>query len=176
VSDPPEGDPVVVAIDEQDDVPVDLERWRLLARAALREEGVGRDSEMTLLFVDEQTMAELNETHMHSEGPTDVLSFPIDGIGDEPPGADEPTGPREATPDLPRMVGDVVICPTVAERNAPEHAGSYDDEVALLVIHGVLHLLGHDHAMADARERMRGRERALLAAHYGPLADDPWRD
>ena len=66
--------------------------------------------------------------------------------------------------DLPLLLGDVVICPAVAARNAPEHAGSFDDEIALLVVHGILHLLGLDHADDDERDAMQDRERELLAA------------
>jgi len=64
--------------------------------------------------------------------------------------------------DLPLLLGDVVVCPAVAERQAPEHAGSYDDELALLVVHGVLHVLGHDHAEPDETAAMQARERDLL--------------
>jgi probable rRNA maturation factor len=60
------------------------------------------------------------------------------------------------------LLGDVVVCPAVAERQAPEHGASYDDELALLVVHGVLHVLGHDHAEVDEAELMRARERELL--------------
>ena len=56
----------------------------------------------------------------------------------------------------------MVVCPAVAERQAPEHAASYDDEVALLVVHGVLHVLGHDHAELDEAALMQARERELL--------------
>ncbi|HEY6414947.1 MAG TPA: rRNA maturation RNase YbeY, partial [Acidimicrobiales bacterium] len=62
----------------------------------------------------------------------------------------------------PLLLGDVVVCPAVAERQAPEHAGSYDDELALLVVHGVLHVLGHDHAGVDEAAIMQARERELL--------------
>jgi probable rRNA maturation factor len=72
------------------------------------------------------------------------------------------------------MVGDVVICPVVAWGGAADHAGSDDDEIALLVVHGALHLLGHDHALDEERSHMQARERALLAAHHGDLAGDPW--
>ena len=67
-----------------------------------------------------------------------------------------------------------MICPLVAERNAPTHAGSFSDEIALLVVHGILHLLGMDHAEEPERLEMQNRERELLDAHYGPLAADPW--
>ncbi len=67
-----------------------------------------------------------------------------------------------------------MVCPVVADRNAPEHAGTYDDELALLVVHGILHVLGMDHADADERRAMQAAERELLAAHHGPMAADPW--
>jgi probable rRNA maturation factor len=74
----------------------------------------------------------------------------------------------------PPMLGDIVICPEVAAENAPDHAGSYDDEMALLIVHGLLHLLGMDHAGDDERVAMQARERDLLARFYGPLARNPW--
>ena len=67
-----------------------------------------------------------------------------------------------------------MICPEVAEANAAEHAGSYPDELALLTVHGVLHLLGMDHADDDERNAMQARERDVLARHHGPLRRDPW--
>jgi len=140
--------PVVVASDDQDDEPVDLERWRRLAADVLVDEGAA--GELDLLFVDEATMAELNRVHLGHEGPTDVLSFPIDGADAGPDG----------------LLGDVVVCPAVARRNAPDHAGTYDDEVALLVVHGVLHVLGHDHAEPDEEAVMRAREVDLLARFH----------
>jgi len=79
-----------------------------------------------------------------------------------------PTGPE------PWLLGDIVICPAVAVAQAPDHAGSADDEVALLLVHGVLHLLGLDHAEPDDATVMQAWERALLARHRGPLAGDPW--
>jgi probable rRNA maturation factor len=69
-------------------------------------------------------------------------------------------------PEIPQLVGDIVICPAVAARNALEHEVSLDDELALLVVHGVLHLLGWDHAEDDEAERMEARERVLLTRHY----------
>jgi probable rRNA maturation factor len=87
---------------------------------------------------------------MGSAGPTDVLSFPIDS-GDDLDDADE------------RLVGDIVICPAVAARNARSHAGTYPDELALLLVHGVLHLLGHDHEDDADAGRMEALERSILA-------------
>jgi probable rRNA maturation factor len=142
-----------IAVDDADDPggDVDHERWRLLAEQALRTEGV-TGGELHLVFVDEATMAELNETHMGVEGPTDVLAFPLDE-----PGADAVGGPV--------LLGDVIVCAPVAARNAPERV---DDELALLVVHGVLHVLGHDHVDDDETRLMREREQALLAAHHRP--------
>ncbi len=99
------------------------------------------------------------------------LAFPIDAIEAEivlhgmPPSR----GPDRAPPDpgdMPLLLGDVVICPAVAARQAPEHAGTIDDELALLVVHGILHVLGHDHADDAERVAMQARERELLQHHH----------
>jgi probable rRNA maturation factor len=146
----------VFAADEQTDVAIDIARWERLAHDVLVDEGVGDDVEVSLLFVDEATIAGLNAQFMGKTGPTDVLSFPIDehDTGREP----APSGPTGVTrvdddeldDEAPTLLGDVVVCPTVAQRNAPlhrgdDHDGSLDDELALLVVHGLLHLLGLDH-------------------------------
>ena len=176
---PSEGAVTVFVSDEQDAVPITIDRWQRLALAVLGDEGVQGEAELSLMFVDETAITDLNRRFMDAEGPTDVLSFPIDGEPNEPgrwPDAGGPGPDRiEHDPeDLPLLLGDVVICPVVAERNAPTHAGSFDDEVALLVVHGILHLLGMDHADDDERVAMQARERELLATHHGPLAADPW--
>jgi len=164
-----EGRPEVFVADEQKDVPVDIARWSALAEAVLHEEGVRGAAELSVLFVDETSIAELNERFMEHPGPTDVLAFPIDA--DAVWAVHDPlaSGPDRAEPDLdeiPLLLGDVVVCPAVAARNAPDHAGTIDDELALLVVHGVLHVLGHDHAEADEAAVMRARELALLEAHH----------
>ena len=162
----------VFAADEQTDQPVDTMRWVRLAEAVLGDEGVPGEAELSMLFVDEAAMADLNKRFLGRDGPTDVLSFPID---DEPiEGGRSPdsggTGPGDTSEptDMPVVLGDVVICPAVAFRNAPEHAGTYDDELALLVVHGVLHLLGLDHEDDDEAEAMEARERVLLAKFHHP--------
>jgi len=170
-----DGELTVFVADEQDARPVDVARWEALARNALRHEGVTGEAELSLLFVDEATIAELNRTFMGKAGPTDVLAFPIDAedlhqIGRVPDGGT--TGPSrgpddEDDPDeLPILLGDVVICPAVADRNAPGHAGTYDDEIALLIVHGILHVLGHDHAEPEETRLMQARERELLARYH----------
>jgi probable rRNA maturation factor len=157
----------VFAADEQASHPVDALRWVRLAEAVLEAEGVRGDAELSLLFVDEEAMADLNGRFLGKEGPTDVLAFPID---EEPAeGGRSPdsggTGPGyvAAEPsEAPVLVGDVVICPSIANRNAPEHAGTYEDELALLLVHGILHLTGMDHADEDEASAMERREQELL--------------
>jgi len=162
----------VFVADEQADQPVDAIRWVRLAEAVMVEEGVRGDAELSMLFVDERAMADLNKRFLGKDGPTDVLAFPID---DEPvEGGRSPdsggTGPGLSSEpsDMPTVLGDVVICPAVAKRNAPEHAGTYDDELALLVVHGVLHLLGLDHEDDDEAEVMERREQELLSRFHRP--------
>ncbi|MGC8462443.1 MAG: rRNA maturation RNase YbeY [Acidimicrobiales bacterium] len=160
----------VHAADEQSDHPVDLRRWSALAAAVLEAEGITSDAEVSLLFVDEDTIAVLNERFLGRSGPTDVLAFPIDDE-DEPAGRTPDRGTpgplsTEPEPEPPRLVGDVVICPAVATRNAVDHEVGADDEVALLVVHGILHLLGMDHEDDGEAERMERRERELLARFH----------
>ena len=176
---PPDGEVTVFVADEQAARPIDTDRWQSLAVAVLSDEGVQGECELSVLFVDEATISDLNERFMGHDGPTDVLSFPIDGEANPPGRWPDNGGPGpdrldDDVDELPLLLGDVVVCPTVADRNAPEHAGSFDDELALLVVHGILHLLGMDHADEAGRTAMQARERALLAAHHGPMASDPW--
>ena len=132
--------------DEQDAEPVEVARWEALARHVLETEGVVGEAELAVLFVDETTMTELNATFMGGTGPTDVLAFPIDDddvtVGRSPDGSTAGPHRDPGDGDIPLLLGDVVVCPAVAARNAPEHAGTYDDEIALLVVHGILHVLG----------------------------------
>ena len=162
----------VFVANEQSDQAVDCERWAGLAEASLRSLGIRGDAELSVLFVDEQTIAALNERYLSEHGPTDVLSFPIEDGPLAPsrsaPGREGRAGPTNAgvEDDALMLLGDVVICPAVAWRNAPDHAGSYDDEIALLLVHGILHLLGMDHAENEEAELMEARERELLSEHY----------
>jgi probable rRNA maturation factor len=173
-----EGTPEVFCADEQGDVPLDISRWQHLAHQVLIDEGVRGLAELALLFVGELQMTELNESYMGKTGPTDVLAFPIDAAEAEivMHGQPQSRGPDRAPPDpadMPLLLGDVVICPAVAARQAAEHAGTVDDELALLVVHGVLHVLGHDHADDAQRAAMQARELELLQRHHwlGPVPD-----
>jgi probable rRNA maturation factor len=159
------GDVTIAVADEQSDVVIDAARLAQLAAAVLVAEG--RAGELTLTFVDADEIAALNQEHMGHEGPTDVLSFPLDA--DLAPG----DVPVEWGPVL---LGDVVVCPQVAAANAASHAGTLDDELALLVVHGVLHVLGHDHGEPDQTARMRSAELAhLIDHHWGGPAPSGFR-
>ena len=166
-----DGEVQVFCADEQADISIDIDRWQRLAADVLRSEGVKGACELSLLFVDVSVIAELNRVHMGKSGPTDVLSFPIDAVlVDDSPGPGHATrGPDRPQPDSddhPLLLGDVVLCPAVARDQAPQHAGSVDDEIALLVTHGVLHVLGYDHAEEADKVRMQSRERELLETHH----------
>ena len=182
----------VYTANEQNDVGIDISRWMALAEQALDAEGVlapGLHVEVSLLFVDAPTISNLNQQFMGKSGPTDVLSFPIDDPRDEqlsgPPIGGSPfavnfdiDGERadfldddETDADAPSLLGDVLICPSVARDNAadhrgPTHDGSLEDEIALLVVHGLLHLLGMDHQVDADAEAMEAREQELLGRFH----------
>lgn len=141
---------VVVCANEQDEVSLDPDRYAALATNVLVTEG--RVGELTLTFIERDEIAALNAEHMGVDGATDVLSFPLDAAGDDSYGT--------------TLLGDVVVCPTVAAQQAPTHAGTLDDELALLVVHGVLHVLGWDHATPVETVAMRARERELLTSCF----------
>ena len=119
----------------------------LLAATLCAQHGQGK-AEVGLTFVDVDEMTQLNTAHMGGTGPTDVLAFPIDGAAGSAP---VPDG-------QPAMFGDIVICPAVAER-APQ---ALADELALLVVHGALHLMGHDHAEPEEAAIMKALEAEML--------------
>lgn len=124
--------PPLIALDDRQDADVDLEGLMTLARATLLGEAMA-DAELSISLVTEDEIAGLHERYLHEAGPTDVLSFPLDD---------------EAGEDGLRQLGDVVIAPAIAARNNPDDPAA---ELRLLLVHGILHLLGHDHM--DDRER-----------------------
>src|SRR5436305_12253720 len=147
----------VFAADEQASQPVDTGRWVRLARSVLDAEGVKGEVELSMLFVDEHAIADLNGRFLGEDGPTDVLAFPMDehlSEGGRSPdsGGSGPGVNPEPTTEAPTMLGDVVLCPAVARRNAEGASRTYEDEMAVLVVPGILQLLGMDHA--DAEEAM----------------------
>ena len=139
----------VLVADEQT-VPIDAGRLRRLADFVLSDQRVPPAMELSILVVDADAMAALNAHHMDAEGPTDVLAFPMDM-------------PGEAEPGHPAILGDVVLCPEVAAGQAREHDTTLEAELDLLLVHGILHLLGHDHAEAGERRDMFSLTDRLLA-------------
>ena len=146
-----------------------------LLEEVLREHAVVSPSSTGLIFVDKSKMSELNFEYRSKSGPTDVLSFLIDGpfcLPDQsnPLAFGQPQGPAlvegEDSPGV--MVGDIVICPEVAQDNCEEHGSSLEDEVALLVVHGALHLLGYDHEEEAEAKEMEALESKHLAAYWRP--------
>jgi probable rRNA maturation factor len=162
----------VFSADEQSAVEVDVEAYATLARAVLDAESVRGLCELAVYFIDEEAIAELNERFLAGDGPTDVLAFPIDDdfavAGGRSPdsGASGPDRSPPDTSEVPILLGDVLVCPAVAARNAVEHGRTVADELALLVVHGTLHVLGMDHAEDDEATRMQARERELLERHW----------
>ena len=145
----------VLFADEQDQPIVTNDLLRL-AEVVLEAEGLDPDTGVSLVLIDETQMAELNEQHMEKQGPTDVLSFPIEDASPGVPPVRSVDGP-------PVELGDVFICPTVVRRNADERGVPFEDELSLMVVHGLLHLLGWDHEEEAEAIRMESRERTLLA-------------
>lgn len=141
----------VELVDEQDR-PVDGEDLTRLARHVLAQQDVPEQMAVTMLLVDRAAITELNETHMGADGPTDVLAFPIDA-------------PGETVDGVPAVLGDVVLCPDVCAEQAPRFSRSEHEELQVLTVHGLLHLLGMDHAEPADEAEMFGLTDALLDAH-----------
>ncbi len=157
-----ESGPEVVGDDRTVDGFEELDHLVRVARSTLIGEG-GTAGRLDLMTVDRDEMAALNVEHMGHSGPTDVLSFPLDADDLPPSGAGVGHG-AEAIADRPPVhLGDIVVCPDVARVQAPDHCGTVEAELALLVVHGVLHVLGHDHAEPEERAQMVARERHHLA-------------
>ena len=129
-----------VLISNRQDRPLDEDGLRSLARDTMRGEGIER-AELSVSFVDQDEIAGLHKRFMDEAGPTDVLSFPLDDVGEE----------REGV----RLLGDVVVAPAEAARNNPDDP---EAELRLLLVHGILHLLGYDHEEDGARTRMWERQ------------------
>lgn len=135
-------------------VGLDGERLRELTVAVLDDLEVPTEMAVDVVVVDVTEMAELNAEHMDGEGPTDVLAFPLDE-------------PGEGLPGVPQILGDVVLCPEVASAQAADAGKRPSDELDMLLVHGLLHLLGYDHQEPGERDEMFGLTDRLLEAHGG---------
>jgi probable rRNA maturation factor len=143
-----------IEIANESGVVVDSDAIQAVARHALEEMGVNPLAELSILLVDAEYMAELNHRWMDGDGPTDVLAFPMDeGSVDH--------GPGESAGE-PALLGDIVLCPEVAAKQAATAGHTTGDELALLTVHGTLHLLGYDHAEPDEEREMFGLQARLL--------------
>lgn len=131
--------------------PLALDAFERLATFVLRMEEAPDAVELSVALVEEDEIASLNKSYRGIDGPTDVLSFECDE-------------PCSASSDEPIAIGDVVIAPQVAERQAAELGTTVESELNLLLVHGVLHLLGYDHIEDDDASVMQQREQALLSA------------
>ena len=125
-----------------------------LARFALEKLRIHPLADLSVLLVDETTMADYHERFMDLPGPTDVMSFPMDELQSPRDDEEPPMG----------MLGDIVLCPQVTARQAAENGREPDAEAEYLLIHGLLHLLGHDHAEPGEKAEMFGLNDKIIAA------------
>nr|WP_314768636.1 rRNA maturation RNase YbeY [uncultured Actinomyces sp.] len=134
------------------DYEINEAEFSALADFVLDQMHVSSDAEVNIIFIEPEPMEDLHIRWLDLPGPTDVMSFPMDEL--RPGTADHPTPPG--------MLGDICICPQVAARQAAESGHSAAEEMLLLATHGMLHLLGYDHATDPEREVMFALQRKLL--------------
>ncbi len=142
----------MIEVNNETDAKIDEAEFAALGSFVLGQMHVAPDAELAILFVDEAAMSELHVKWMDEPGPTDVLSFPMDEL--RPGTADAPTPAG--------LLGDIVVCPTVAVKQAKKAGHSSEEEMLLLTTHGILHLLGYDHAEPDDEKEMFALQRNLL--------------
>ncbi|TLK56465.1 MULTISPECIES: rRNA maturation RNase YbeY [Glutamicibacter] len=146
-----------IEVNNETEAQVDLQAVEKLARFVLQTMYLHPSTEVSVVFVDEEAMSQLHVEWMDLEGPTDVMSFPMDELR---PGSAN-------TPAESGILGDVVICPAVAAEQAAAGGHSVQDEVLLLTTHGLLHLMGFDHDEEAERAEMFGLQRKLLESFLG---------
>lgn len=146
-----------IEVNNETDHEVELSEVERLCRFVLETMFLHPTTEVSVVFLDEQAMSDLHVEWMDLEGPTDVMSFPMDEL--RPGSANKPAESG--------MLGDIVICPPVAEEQARKGGHSFTDEVLLLTTHGLLHLMGYDHEDAEEKAEMFGIQRQLLEAFLG---------
>jgi probable rRNA maturation factor len=142
----------MIDVNNETDAQIDELEFAELARFVLREMNVADGAELAIMFVDEPAMEQLHIQWMDEPGPTDVLSFPMDELRPGTPDAPSPAG----------LLGDIVVCPSVASRQAAAAGHSAEEEMLLLTTHGLLHLLGYDHAEPEDEREMFDLQRRLL--------------
>jgi probable rRNA maturation factor len=151
-----------IDIANESGIPVDEPGLAAVARFTLDQMRIHPLAELSVLLVDERTMTELHERWMGEPGPTDVLAFPMDELRPPHLGGNRTGDPEPG--DDPGLLGDVVLCPQVAAEQAEKAGHSTQDELELLTVHGILHLLGYDHAEPEEHAVMFGTQDQLLNA------------
>ena len=157
------GGQMSIEIANESGIDVDESMLAALARHVLDDMRVHPLAELSVLLIDEPAMTELHVRWMGEEGPTDVLAFPMDELRlPQPGGHSDHSSPDTDAAEV--LLGDVVICPQVAAAQAAEADQDVQDEIDLLCTHGILHLLGYDHAEPDEHATMFGLQDRLLAS------------
>jgi probable rRNA maturation factor len=165
---------VSIEIANESGVDVDEADLAALARYVLDDLRMHPLAELSVLLVDRATMSDLHERWMGEPGPTDVLAFPMDELRPPPPGTGRGDQGGNSDPDEePGLLGDVVLCPEVAADQAAQARHELLDELELLCTHGILHLLGYDHAEAAERATMFGLQDELIRSWRAARDQDP---
>lgn len=146
-----------VSIDNDSAVAIDTDALLRLTAHLFPLVRIHPDCELAITIVDEPEMERLHIEWMDLPGPTDVLSFPMDELRSAEPGQELPLG----------LLGDIVLCPAFAVPQAAAAGRSLDEEMQFLVVHGVLHLLGHDHMTPEEYDTMFALQDDLLASWWG---------
>jgi probable rRNA maturation factor len=165
---------MTIEIANESGISVDEPALAALARFVLDELRMHPLAELSVLLVDAPTIADLHQRWLGEEGPTDVLAFPMDELRPPPPGSDRNDRAPADAGSVPGLLGDVVLCPEVATEQAREAQRPVIEELELLCTHGILHLLGFDHAEPDERATMFGLQDRLLESWRGERG--PGRD
>lgn len=139
-------------VNNETDVEIDGAEFAALADHVLRAMHVNPRAELNILFIDPEPMEELHVRWLDLPGPTDVMSFPMDELRPGTPETETPAG----------TLGDIVLCPQVAAKQALDAGHSAVEEMLLLTTHGILHLLGYDHAEPEEKKEMFDLQRRLL--------------
>ena len=156
-----------IEIANESGVEVDEAALASLARHVLDGMRVHPLAELSVLLVDEPAMSELHVRYMGEPGPTDVLAFPMDEIRPPQPGGTHADHNSTEAPEIPGLLGDVVICPQVAAAQARQAGYDVGSEISLLCTHGILHLLGYDHAEPEEHASMFALQDKLLGSWAG---------
>lgn len=146
-----------IEVNNETEYDVDLKDVNALAESVMRAMFLHPETEVSIVFLDEDAMSALHVEWMDLEGPTDVMSFPMDELRPGTAGAPGENG----------ILGDIVICPSVAEAQAKAGGHSTHDEILLLTTHGLLHLMGFDHMEPAEKEEMFALQRKLLESYTG---------